>query len=89
VDVREMSTEDLYRTVGFVFQDVGLLRASVAENLRLAKPSASDTELEEAARAAHIHDRIIGLPRGYDSVPVVGAADGTGGPPDARRGRRG
>lgn len=68
VDVREMSTEDLYRTVGFVFQDVLLLRASVTENLRLAKPSASDAELEAAARAAHIHDRITALPRGYDSV---------------------
>jgi len=51
-----------------VFQQVQLLRASVRDNIRLAAPSATDAEVESAARAARIHDRISALPRGYDSV---------------------
>ncbi|MFD5749860.1 ABC transporter ATP-binding protein [Streptomyces sp. NPDC127033] len=68
VDVREMAPEELYRHVSFVFQDVRLLRATVADNIRMARPDASTAEVEAAARAARCHDRIMELPRGYDSV---------------------
>ncbi|MEV7870644.1 ABC transporter ATP-binding protein [Streptomyces sp. NPDC088124] len=68
VDVREMTPGELYRHVSFVFQDVRLLRATVADNIRMARPDASTAEVEAAARAARCHDRIMELPRGYDSV---------------------
>ncbi|MGW4719034.1 ABC transporter ATP-binding protein [Nocardia sp. NPDC004260] len=66
-DIRDFPSDELYRTVGFVFQDVRLIRGSIKENLRLARPDADDTAVERAARAAQIHDRIVALPRGYDS----------------------
>ncbi|MFH0245582.1 ABC transporter ATP-binding protein [Streptomyces sp. HK10] len=68
VDVRSMSTQDLYRQVSFVFQDVRLLRATVADNIRMARPDAPLADVRAAARAARCHDRITALPRGYDSV---------------------
>ncbi|MEM6463260.1 MAG: ABC transporter ATP-binding protein [Pseudomonadota bacterium] len=68
VPVGEMTPDTLYRTVSFVFQDVQLLRSSIADNIALARPNASRAEIEDAARAAQIHERILGLPRGYDSV---------------------
>ncbi|MEM7338715.1 MAG: ABC transporter ATP-binding protein [Actinomycetota bacterium] len=67
VDVRAMDPRDLYRTVGFVFQDVQLLRATVAENIGLGRPEATRDEIIAAARAARIHDRIVELPNGYDT----------------------
>ena len=67
-DVRQIASNRLYREVGFVFQDVQLLRASLRDNIRLTRPSATDAEVVDAARAAQIHDRILRLPRGYDSV---------------------
>ena len=69
VDLREMEMATLYRTVSFVFQDVQLLRMSLADNIALARPEASKAEIEAAARAAQIHDRLMALPRGYASVP--------------------
>ncbi|WAC54645.1 ABC transporter ATP-binding protein [Gordonia sp. SL306] len=72
-DIRELAPEGLYRVVSFVFQDVALLRMSVADNIRLARPDADDAVVESAARAAQIHDRILRLPRGYDSVIGVDA----------------
>ncbi|CDO05732.1 ABC transporter ATP-binding protein [Mycolicibacterium cosmeticum] len=68
VDVRDVDPEVLYRHVGFVLQDVQLLGISVAENIRLGRPDATAEEVYQAAEAAHIHDRILELPRGYDSV---------------------
>lgn len=68
VDVRRIAPEVLYRRVGFVLQDVQLLHGTVAENLRLGRPGATDDEVVAAATAARIHDRILALPRGYDSV---------------------
>uniref|UniRef100_UPI002454E5F4 ABC transporter ATP-binding protein n=1 Tax=Nocardia brasiliensis TaxID=37326 RepID=UPI002454E5F4 len=53
-DIRDYSTEELYRTVGFVFQDVRLVRGTIRENLRLADQDADDAALERAARAAQI-----------------------------------
>ncbi|CAM4110286.1 ABC transporter ATP-binding protein/permease [Helcobacillus massiliensis] len=68
IDVREMSPETLRRTVGIVLQDVQLPAISIADNLRLGSPSATDEQVHEAAAAARIHERIMQLPRGYDSV---------------------
>lgn len=73
-DIREFTSEDLYRTVGFVFQDVRLIRGSIRENLLLARPDADDAAIERASRAAQIHDRIMALPRGYDSEIGVDAS---------------
>lgn len=68
VDVRDLTFSSLAETVGVVSQETYLFHASIADNLRFAKPSASDEELIEAARAARIHDHIAGLPDGYDTV---------------------
>jgi len=68
VDVRDLSFASLAETVGLVSQETYLFHASVAENLRFAKPDATDSELEDAARAAQIHDLIAALPDGYDTI---------------------
>jgi ABC-type lipoprotein export system ATPase subunit len=65
---RGAQPEELYRHVGFVFQDVQLLRASIRDNIALARSDAPDERIAEAARAAQIHERIQRLPRGHDSV---------------------
>ncbi|MBO0853948.1 MAG: ABC transporter ATP-binding protein [Nocardia sp.] len=72
-DIREYSTEELYRTVGFVLQDVRMIRGTVRDNIALARPEADAADIERVARAARIHDRIIELPRGYDSEIGVDA----------------
>ncbi len=68
VPLTDMAPDSLYRSVSFVFQDVQLLRATIRENIALARPDAPFEEIEQAARAAQIHQRILELPRGYDSV---------------------
>ncbi|WP_246574062.1 ABC transporter ATP-binding protein [Streptomyces genisteinicus] len=68
VDVRDLGFETLARAVGVVSQETYLFHASVADNLRFAKPDATDEEIEAAARAAHIHDHIASLPEGYDTL---------------------
>ncbi|OBA78800.1 ABC transporter [Mycolicibacterium elephantis] len=73
VDVREIASRELYRHVGFVLQDVALLGISVADNIRLGNPDASQQDIIAAAKAAHIHDRIMQLPNGYHSVIDVDA----------------
>ena len=67
-DLRDIAPADLYRHVSFVFQDVRLLRASVADNIALAVPGADRDVVVHAARLARIHDRILELPRGYETV---------------------
>jgi ATP-binding cassette subfamily B protein len=67
-DLRDIPTTDLYRTVSFVFQDVRLLRASIADNIALAVPHADLADVVHAAKLANIHDRILELPLGYRSV---------------------
>ncbi|GAA3536440.1 ABC transporter ATP-binding protein [Nonomuraea rosea] len=67
-DVRELTFETLSDAVGVVSQETYLFHASIADNLRFAKPSATDEELEAAARAARIHDHIAALPDGYDTL---------------------
>ncbi|WP_344868147.1 ABC transporter ATP-binding protein [Amycolatopsis ultiminotia] len=67
-DIRRLSRAELYRHVGFIFQDVTLLRTSIRDNIALPDPEAGDEAVFAAAKAAAIHDRILALPRGYDSV---------------------
>ncbi|HKG55767.1 MAG TPA: ABC transporter ATP-binding protein [Candidatus Limnocylindrales bacterium] len=67
-DVRRLTLASLGRVIGFVTQETYLFHASVRDNLRYAKPDATDDELVAATRAAAIHDRIIELPEGYDTV---------------------
>jgi ATP-binding cassette, subfamily B, bacterial len=67
IDLRDATSRSLARTVGVVSQDTYLFHASVRENLRFARPDASDEEIEAAARAARIHDLISGLEEGYDT----------------------
>ncbi|MFJ7294534.1 ABC transporter ATP-binding protein [Streptomyces collinus] len=68
VDVRDLDFDTLARAVGVVSQETYLFHASVADNLRFAKPDATDEELHQAAKAAQIHDHIAALPDGYDTV---------------------
>lgn len=68
VPLAEIDSDVLYSRVGGVFQKTRLLRASIAENIALADPAADRARIEAAAKAANIHDRIVSLPRGYDSV---------------------
>ena len=68
IDVRELTFDSLTAAVGVVSQETYLFHASVRENLRFAKPDATDEEVEEAARAGQIHDLIASLPDGYETV---------------------
>lgn len=68
VDLRHIETSSLYRHIGFVLQEVRLIHASVRDNIALGRPSASQQQIEAAARTANIHERILDLPRGYESV---------------------
>jgi ATP-binding cassette subfamily B protein len=68
VDVRDLTFESLAATVGVVSQETYLFHATVRENLRFANPDASDEEVEDAARAAQIHDLVASLPDGYDTI---------------------
>ncbi|WP_319446135.1 MULTISPECIES: ABC transporter ATP-binding protein [unclassified Mycobacterium] len=79
VDVRQMRSADLLASMSLVFQDVALLRDSVAENIRIGRPSASDAEVRQAAVAAQIHDVIELLPQGYDTLLDAGGGALSGG----------
>jgi ATP-binding cassette subfamily B protein len=68
IDIRDLRLADLASIVGVVSQETYLLHTTVRENLRYAKPEATDAEVEDAARAARIHDLIAGLPDGYDTM---------------------
>jgi ATP-binding cassette subfamily B protein len=68
VDVRDLTQTSVAAAVGMVTQDTYLLHASIADNLRYAKADATGEELEAAARAANIHDRIVSFAEGYDTV---------------------
>ncbi|MDE3130609.1 MAG: ABC transporter ATP-binding protein [Acidobacteriota bacterium] len=68
VDIRDVSLDSLAATVGVVSQETYLLHESVRENLRFARPDATDEEIEDAARTARIHDLIASLPDGYDTI---------------------
>jgi len=68
VDVRDMTLDSLRRQVGVVTQETFLFSASIRENIAYGRPEASLDEVIRAAKAAHIHDFIMSLPRGYDTV---------------------
>ena len=68
IDIRDIRLADLAAIVGVVSQETYLLHTTVRENLRYAKPGATDAEIEDAARAAQIHDLIAGLPEGYNTM---------------------
>jgi ATP-binding cassette, subfamily B, bacterial len=68
VDVRELTLDSLACAVGVVSQETYLFHATVRENIRFARPDATDEEIEEAARAAQIHDLIASLSDGYETV---------------------
>ncbi len=68
VDVRELSTGSIADAIGMVTQDTYLFHASIGDNLRYARPDATRDELEAAARAANIHDRIMAFDDGYDTT---------------------
>ncbi len=67
VDIRDVTLGSLASTVGLVSQETYLFHASIRENLRFACPQATDEEIEDAARAAQIHDLVVSLPDGYDT----------------------
>ncbi len=67
-DLRAVTLESLGKVIGFVTQETYLFHSSIRDNLRYAKPDATDEELEVAARAAAIHDRILEFPEGYETV---------------------
>jgi ATP-binding cassette subfamily B protein len=71
IDLRDLSLATLSRVVGVVAQETYLLHTTVRENLRHARPDATDAEIEDAARRAQVHEAIAALPDGYDTV--VGA----------------
>ncbi|MGW2326919.1 ABC transporter ATP-binding protein [Streptomyces sp. NPDC001700] len=68
VDVRDLDFDSLARAVGVVSQETYLFHASIADNLRFAKPDATDAEIVAAAEAAQIHDHVAALPEGYDTL---------------------
>ncbi|WP_310732067.1 ABC transporter ATP-binding protein [Actinomyces sp. 2119] len=68
IDVRDLRTDSLYQEVALVPQHAHLFRACVADNVRLAAPSASDEEVREACRAAGVHEEVEALPHGYDTL---------------------
>ncbi len=68
VDVRDLALADLARVVGVVSQETYLLHTTVRENLRYARPEATDEEIEAAARAAQVHEVIARLPEGYETT---------------------
>lgn len=67
-DIRGLTLGSLRGAIAMVTQETFLFDASIAENIRLGRPDASQAEIEEAARAANAHDFILGLPQGYDTL---------------------
>ncbi|MEO6794007.1 MAG: ABC transporter ATP-binding protein/permease [Mycobacterium sp.] len=72
-DIATMTADELYSRVGFVLQETQLVHGSVRDNIALAVPDATDSQVQAAARAAQIHDRICRMPDGYDTVLGSGA----------------
>jgi len=68
IDLRDFPLDDLRRRISVVQQDNYLFNTSIGENIRIGSTDASQGDVEEAARAANIHDFIAGLPDGYDTV---------------------
>jgi ATP-binding cassette, subfamily B, bacterial len=67
-DIRDISARTLRQNISAVYQDVGLFNDTIRDNIAYGRPTASDAEIEEAARVACAHDFIMTLPEGYDTV---------------------
>lgn len=78
-DIKKISTKSLFDKVSIVFQEVTLFNASVMENIRLGRPSATDEEVKEAAKLANCQDFIETLPQGYDTLIGENGATLSGG----------
>jgi len=68
IDLREAQLDSLYQQIGVVFQESFLFNTSIRENIRLGKPGASDADVEAAAQAAELHELVVQMPEGYDTV---------------------
>ena len=68
IDIRQIKKRSLRNQIGIVQQDVFLFAGTIKENIAYGKPDATDKEIEEAARRAEIHDDIMLMPNGYDSI---------------------
>jgi ATP-binding cassette subfamily B protein len=68
IDLRDAQVDSLYNQMGIVFQESFLFNMSVRENIRLGKQGATDAEVEEAAKAAELHDIIVQMPEGYETI---------------------
>ncbi len=79
VDIRSIASEKLLGSMSLVFQDIVLLKDTVRENIRVALPHATDAQIIYAARTAYIHDVIMDLPQGYDTILGSGTAGLSGG----------
>ena len=79
IDIRDFSLSYLRSKISVVFQDTYLFYGTVAENIAMARPDASRLEIEEAARAANIHDFIVSLPPGYETMVGERGANFSGG----------
>ena len=73
-DIRSLSADELYTRVGFVLQETQLVHGTVAENIALAVPDATIEQIQAAARKAQIHERVLRLPDGYDTMLGASAA---------------
>jgi ATP-binding cassette, subfamily B, bacterial IrtA/YbtP len=73
-DIRSLSADELYTRVGFVLQETQLVHGTVAENIALAVPDATIEQIQAAAREAQIHERVLRLPDGYDTMLGASAA---------------
>jgi ATP-binding cassette subfamily B protein len=68
IDIRDVTLDSLRRNIGVVFQESTMFYRSIADNLRVGRPDATDADLIEAATLAEAHDFIIAQPRGYDTL---------------------
>lgn len=73
-DLRTLASASVLSKVAVVFQESMMLSLSIRDNIKLARPEATDDEMVQAAKAAQIHDRISEFPRGYDTV--IGSSEG-------------
>lgn len=67
-DMKNIATEDLFKKISIVFQDVTLFNTTVLENIRIGRPDASDEEVKKAARLANCDEFVGNLPDGYDTI---------------------
>jgi ABC-type multidrug transport system fused ATPase/permease subunit len=74
-DLRQLRLADMYRHLAIVAQEPFLFASSVRDNIRCGRPDATSAEVEAAARAAEIHDEIVAMPNGYDTVVGPGGRE--------------